>query len=101
MRSELGFPDGIEIPQIYNSLVRSYISTLPQDIPARVRVTLDRTIRDIAAQICLASHVVRIPPPSSDVDRDTLSQDADDTPEVMFNLPMRRKASASTLSTAK
>ena len=101
IQNELGFSSGSKLPHIYSTLSYSYISSLSRDIPAQVRITLDRTLRDIAAQLCLAAHACRLPPPSLDHDLNAPHQDAEDTPDLTFSLPVRRKASASSVSTRK
>ena len=63
-----------------------------------VRVTLDRILRDIAVQVSLAAHTFS---PHKDLSLEAQSRDAEGAPTKVFSLPMRRKASTSSLSRAK
>ncbi|KAL9129087.1 MAG: hypothetical protein Q9217_002359 [Psora testacea] len=101
IQSKLGFSGGTEIPQIYTTLVHSYLSSLPLDIPAQLRIRLDRILREIAAQISLAAHIFHRAPPSSVVDLVAQSRDTGRAAQLTSSLPMRRKASSSSPSSTK
>lgn len=96
MRDTLGFRKGLRLSQVYDSLVQAYISPLPQTIPARVRITLDRLLRDTAAQICLSVHKLQVKSEPDGGDDDPQGESL--TKDPSFSLPVRRKASASNLS---
>ena len=87
----MGFNHGMHLSQIYGSLVRFYVGFLPHT-PSRVRVAIEKQLRNIAAQICLAAHTIRIhTEPVQEEEPQMLPQD------LTFALPVRRKGSTASL----
>lgn len=77
--------------RIYDSLMTAWISPLSNRIPGRIRVVVEKNIREIAAQICLASLGIHLNPialQDEDIDGQP-SPEHDGT----LNLPLRRKSS--------
>ena len=80
-----------QIADFYHRLVAQWIKPLPSKIHDRVRVALERSLRGLAAQMCLASYAVRF-------DSDIVN-DSDETPRKnpttgqQFVLPVRRRLS--------
>ncbi|KAG8528071.1 uncharacterized protein KY384_006987 [Bacidia gigantensis] len=81
---------------IYNDLLHSFLSPLPSTVPVQVRVSLERLIRSIALQLCLASYPAR--PRLATYPSDGHRQGLHDQPQqrLTFELPVRGKTFAST-----
>ncbi|MCJ1275285.1 hypothetical protein MMC21_003086 [Puttea exsequens] len=85
----------LRLSEVYDDLIDTWIVFLPAKIPGRARVALDKLLRNIAANICLAGYLARVgrDPESGDEGRnlETASAGAE------MALPVRRRASASNL----
>ncbi len=89
---DLVVPEELSLLQIYDSLIRRWITPLAPSIPGRVRVTIEKQLREIAAHVCLASYGIQSKP--------VPSKDKDDVPteQGLFTLPVRRKPSFTKLT---
>ena len=95
----LGIRPTAELSSIYENLIQTWIVPLSRRIPGRVRIALEKSLRDMAGQICLASYTIRI-------DSGTSGQEENDQPEssgpgARFVLPVRRRTSATSLDKGK
>ncbi|CAF9910222.1 MAG: hypothetical protein ALECFALPRED_006424 [Alectoria fallacina] len=98
LQAGLGIRDTAKLSSIYETLIQTWIVPLSRRIPGRVRIALEKLLRDIAGQICLASCTMRIvtgtrgeeknPPESLEAG-------------VRFALPVRRRISATDLGKGK
>ena len=86
-------PESPALLQIYDSLIRLWITPLPSSIPNRVRATLERHLRHIAAELYLASYAIQASPGPS-LNEDT-AQESEPPEHYAFSLPVRRKLSFS------
>lgn len=83
--------DNLSLLQIYENLVRRWITPLTPSVPGRVRVTIERWSRQIATQLYLASYSLHPDPgPSQDGGAPNGNLPTEDEP---FTLPVRRKSS--------
>lgn len=55
----IGLGEGVELDQIYESLIATYLKPLSRKIPSRLRVATERQLRFAATNICLAAHSIR------------------------------------------
>lgn len=89
--ADLLAPEEPSLLQIYDSLIHCWITPLASSIPGRVRVTIEKRLREVAAQIYLASYGMQSEPgPSQDEDNVSTEQE-------LFTLPVRRKSSFTNL----
>ena len=82
----------------YEDLSQEYLSPLPRSVPGRTRIVLDRSLRNIALELCLASHLAR---PVHSLFLDNESQALFDTEpheRLALDLPLRKKPSTSSLA---
>lgn len=93
IRIRLGLENDDSLPKIYECLVRAFITHLSQEIPGRVRIATERTLRDIAAQIYLASRGMRVD--SSHIGREEVLGNQVPMANAFFDLPVRKKSSTS------
>ena len=98
LQAGLGFRD-TELSSIYETLIQTWIVPMSRRIPSGVRITLEKSLRDMAGQICLASYAFRI-------DAGSKGEEAEDQSEIQeagarFELPVRRRTSASSLGKGK
>ena len=99
MRNVLGLGDRIQLSTVYDSFIRAWIVPLSRSIPGRARVALEKLLRDLAAQICLASYEMRV---VRETDLDEEAPPGDSTGAgVEFILPVRRRVSATSLRKGK
>lgn len=49
-----------DLSGLYDDMVRAWITPLPAGVPGRVRLAKDHLVRRAAAEVALASHVIRI-----------------------------------------
>ena len=96
-----GFPGGNEFREIYNTLVQGYLSFLPSKLPLRNRAMLDRSLRQVALQSWLASRTTRPLKIPADRDRRAFDPDAEPQGNLIFDLPMRRIPSGSSMGAVK
>ena len=82
--------------QVYESLIKSQIVPLPPKTPSRVRIAMEKQLRPLAAQLCLAAFTVRIrmeaPAPKGVNENDSSTQ------ESTFAIPVRWKGPTISLS---
>lgn len=99
LQAGLGIHDTAELSSIYQTLIQTWIVPLSRRIPGRVRIALEKLLRDLTGQICLASYAMRI-------DSETTGKEDKDQPESLeaglpFALPVRRRISATNLGKGK
>lgn len=80
----------LSFSQIYDSLIKSWISTLSKEIPGRVRGAIEKRLREIATYIYLASFGVLLNSKSVELENGDRKQETV-LVEQQFNLPVRRK----------
>lgn len=98
MSTLLGF-NTFEITSVYEALVQTWIAPLPTRVPSRARIALEKLLRDIAAEICLASHALYLGPGLVASEENTEGVSTGVGPR--FDLPMRRRPSAASLGKGK
>ena len=89
MSSLLGFEDHHQISDLYNSLIAAWIGPLSHGVPNRTRISVEKMLRNLAGQLCLASYAM-IP--------DSAEENGDEEPDkpsttATFTLPVRRRVS--------
>ena len=95
MRNVLGLGDRIQLSTVYDSFIKAWIAPLSRSIPGRARIALEKLLRDLAAQICLASYEMRV---VRETDFDEEAPPGDGTGAgAEFVLPVRRRVSATSL----
>lgn len=95
----LGLEGQERLDEIYDGLIKAWIAPLSLEIPGRTRIALERSLRDLAAHICLAGQAVRVAP---EVQADEIPRGGKDTnANRQFALPVRRKVSAGNLRKGK
>lgn len=99
LQAGLGIRDTAELSSIYETLIQTWIVPLSRRVPGRVRIALEKLLRDMAGQICLASYAMRI-------DLGTTGEEDKNQPENLeagkrFALPVRRRTSATNLGKGK
>lgn len=90
----LGFGNKVDLSQLYDHMVRLWVSPLPAHSPGRVRLVTEQLARKIAAHICLASY--RIIP--STEDRSILDEDEEAQSQSRFVLPAGRTFSTASVA---
>ena len=101
LQAGLGFRDAAELSSIYENLIQTWIVPMSRHIPGRVRIALEKVLRDMAGQICLASYAVHI-----DLRRNGKEEEEEDQTEdwevgARYVLPVRRRTSATSLGKGK
>jgi len=91
MHKALGLEDDFRMSDVYDSLVKTWITPLSRNIPSRVRMALERTLRNTAAQICLSSHAVTYG--SNTADEEEHGADPASCIGEQLSLPVRRRLS--------
>lgn len=86
----------LSFSQIYDSLAKSWISTLSKEIPGRVRGAIEKRLREIATYIYFASFGVLFNAKSVEYENGDRKQETV-LVEPQFNLPVRRKRSLPSL----
>ncbi|KAF6224199.1 hypothetical protein HO133_010774 [Letharia lupina] len=99
LRAGLGIRNTAELSSIYETLIQTWIVPLSRRIPGRVRIALEKLLRDMAGNICLASYAMHI-------GSGTRSKDDEDQTQSLeagarFVLPVRRRTSATSLGKGK
>lgn len=84
------------LSHIYDSLLSSWISSLPETVPSRVRIVAEKNLRAIALQLYLAGLGVHVS--SREDGNEVLTQESSPSIDGPFNLPLRRKSSFQKLS---
>ena len=56
MQRNLGLGDSVQLSDIYDSLIKVWMAPLSGSVPGRTRIALERVLRHVVVQICLASH---------------------------------------------
>lgn len=51
-----------DLETLYSTMIRDWITSLPTSIPGRVRLAKDQLLRRVAAEVALASHIIRPEP---------------------------------------
>ena len=99
VQAGLGFRDSAEISSIYENLIHNWIVPMSRQIPGKVRIALEKSLRDMAGQICLASYAMRIGMGSKGEE----DEDQSEKREVggQFVLAVRRRTSATSLGKGK
>ena len=99
LQASLGFRDSAELHSIYEHLIQTWIVPMSRQTPGRVRIAMERILRDIAGQICLASYAVRIDVGSKGEEEEDRSENWEAGARII--LPVRRRTSASSLGKGK
>ena len=99
LQASLGFRDSAELHSIYEHLIQTWIVPMSRQIPGRVRIAMEKILRDIAGQICLASYAMRIDVGSKGGEEEDRSQNWE--AGAQFILPVRRRTSETSLRKGK
>ena len=99
LQAGLGFRDAAELSLVYENLIRTWIVPLSHRIPGRVRIAIEKLLRDVVGQVCLASYAVHI-------NMETEGKEEKGHSESLkaggqFVLPVRRRASVTSLGKGK
>ena len=97
LRFKLDLADRHQISDIYDSLIAAWISPLSRNVPNRTRIALEKLLRNLAGQLCLASYAM-IP--------DSAEENENEWPDkpsttATFTLPVRRRASVPNIKKSK
>lgn len=84
------------LSQIYDSLLRSWISPLPEIISSRVRIAAEKNVREVALQLYLAGLGVQLG--SRVVGDKLIPQQSLSSGDSLFHLPLRDNPPCQTLS---
>ena len=93
--------DNLRPSSVYEKMVQSFLSPLHASVPGRVRVSLEKYLRSLALQVCLASHLavsVRMP---ADHRGASPGLGTESNEEIRLQLPMRKRDPASPLVDGK
>ena len=99
LNASLGFRDTTELSSVYEDLIQTWIVPMSHQIPGRVRLTLEKSLRDLAGQICLASYAMRVNLGREGEEEKDQSENWE--AGARFELPLRRRTSATNLSKGK
>jgi len=91
MQKALSLEDDSRMSVVYDSLVKTWITPLSRNIPNRVRMALEKTLRNTAAQICLSIHAVTYG--SRIADEEQHGADPASCIGEQLSLPVRRRVS--------
>lgn len=86
----------LSLSQIYDSLLKSWISALSRAIPSRVRAATEKRLREIATYLYLASFGIVMNSKSVENENENIEQETVPM-EQQLNLPVRRRRSLSDL----
>ena len=86
----------LSLSHIYDGLLGSWISSLPETIPSRVRIGAEKSVREIAVQLYLAGLGVRVG--SRDREEKEVVEEPLADYDGLSNLSLRRKSSLQQLS---
>ena len=99
LQASLGLRDSAELHSIYEHLIQTWLVPMSRQIPGRVRIAMEKILRDIAGQICLASYAIRIDVGSKGEEEEDRSENWE--AGARFILPVRRRTSATGLGKGK
>ena len=99
LQAALGFRYTAELSSIYEILIQTWIVPLSRQIPGRVRIALEKLLRDMTGQICLASYSLRIDLTTRGEEEKSQSESLE--AGAPFVLPVRRRASVTNLDMGK
>lgn len=84
---DLGFESDVDLTAVYDTIIAHWLTPLSQTVPGRVRLVKEQLARRIAAEICLASHVLRQPrtrPSEEEMTAETQATDDDFSSQSNF-----------------
>jgi RNA polymerase I-specific transcription initiation factor RRN6 len=58
----IGLGDATDLVAVYDNIIARWLIPLSHDVPGRVRLVKEQLVRRVAAQVCLASYVLRHEP---------------------------------------
>ena len=99
MMTALGLREPFQLSNVYDSLIKTWITPLPSSIPGRTRIALEKVLRDIVMQISLSSYNVRMNQGPT-VDKQGAHADRTES-RPPFVLPVRRRVSVTNLEKNK
>lgn len=92
----LGLDPDFHLSQVYESLIVSQIGPIPSETPSRVRIAMEKQLRALAAQLCLAAFTVHINIEA--IDPKVPTEPELPTQDSTFSIPVRRKGPAVSLT---
>lgn len=99
LQAALGIRNTAELSSIYESLIETWIVPLSRQVPGRGRIALEKVLRDMTGQICLASYAVRINVSAGGKEENDQTESLE--AGARFELPVRRRASVTSLGKGK
>lgn len=99
LQAGLGFHDTSVLSSVYETLLQTWLVPMSRQIPGRVRIALEKTLRDMAGQLCLASYAMRVEVGSGGNEEKDQSENWE--AGAQFVLPVRRRTSATSLGKGK
>ena len=84
-----------QLLDVYQRLIESWISPLSPEVPNRVRVQMEKTIRHIATQLFLAKYIMRPSPYALPEEHTEITEDSLPDFSKRLNLPVRAKQATS------
>ena len=99
LQAGLGIRDTSELSSIYKSLMQTWMVPMSRGIPGRVRIAFEKSLRDLACRICLASHAIRVD--SGAKAKEGQHQQKSSDAGARFVLPVRRRTSVTSLGKGK
>ena len=96
----LGLKDSAQVLGLYDSLIEVWIGPLSRNVPSRTRIFMDKLMRNMTGQMCLASYAAL--PHSTQKNEDITQGKASASRfSTEFTLPVRKRASSATESKGK
>lgn len=86
----------LSLSYIYDSILSSWISSLPEAVPSRVRIAAEKDARDIAVQLALSGLGVHVG--SRDDEENVVVEEPRSSLDGVLNLPLRKNYSLPRLS---
>ncbi|KAK8212151.1 RNA polymerase I-specific transcription initiation factor RRN6-like protein [Phyllosticta capitalensis] len=77
------------ISATYENIIQTWLSNLPQDTPARIRLTNERLARQVAAQLCFSATTIRIKEPEPQTEE---AEVAGDSQGAGFETPLKSQS---------
>ena len=99
LQAGLGIRDTAELSSIYESLIQTWMVPMSRGIPGRVRIAFEKSLRDLAWRICLASHAIGVD--SGTKAKEGKDQQNSSEAGARFVLPVRRRPSVTSLGKGK
>ena len=99
LQAGLGIRDTTELSSIYECLIQTWMVPMSRGIPGRVRIAFEKSLRDLACRICLASHAIRVD--SGTKAKEEKDQQKSSEANARFVLPVRRRTSVNSLGKGK